>query len=115
MPAVALSRRGLLRGAAAGVGATLAWPVPGLAHHDDTSHRKRVVPPTPIPGGIEIPQLIHVWVPGPTTLTLPFSGGVPQGLDTEPATLTDFAGFSAMAYHVGTATGDDGTTYNLET
>jgi hypothetical protein len=115
MPPATLSRRGLFRGAAAaGVGASLTWPVPGLAHHDDTRRRAGVVPPKPIPGGFDIPPVIHVWAPGPPELTLPFSGATPQGLDTEPATLTDFAGFSALAFHVGTATDRDGTVYNLE-
>jgi len=33
----------------------------------------------------------------------------------EPVTLTDFNGSAALAYHVGTVEGSDGTTYNLET
>jgi hypothetical protein len=48
-------------------------------------------------------------------VTLPFTGITLQGLDTEPATITDFNGTSAVAYHVGSARGDDGKTYNLET
>ena len=35
--------------------------------------------------------------------------------DVEPSTFTDRRGFSAVAFHVGTATGSDGATYNLET
>ena len=38
-----------------------------------------------------------------------------QGFDVEPTTIRDFKGFSAVAFHVGTATGDDGTRYDLET
>jgi hypothetical protein len=38
-----------------------------------------------------------------------------QGLNVEPSTITDFRGVTALAYHVGTATGSDGLTYNLET
>jgi hypothetical protein len=48
-------------------------------------------------------------------VTLPFTGITLQGLDTEPATITDFQGSSAVAYHVGTARGNDGKTYDLET
>jgi hypothetical protein len=33
----------------------------------------------------------------------------------EPSTITDFTGVTALAYHVGTVTGSDGRTYNLET
>ena len=40
-------------------------------------------------------------------MTLPFSGGQLQGLDVEPTTIRDFTGFSAVAFHVGTATGSD--------
>src|SRR4051812_31238446 len=105
MPPASLSRRGLFRGAAAaGVGGSLAWPAPGVAHRDHTRHRVPEVPPKPIPGGIDIPPLIHVWVPGDPEVTLPFTGQTLQGFDTEPATLTDLAGFSAVAFHVGSAT-----------
>jgi hypothetical protein len=38
-----------------------------------------------------------------------------MGFDVEPGTITDRRGFSAVAYHAGTATGSDGATYNLET
>ena len=48
-------------------------------------------------------------------MTLPFTGGQLQGLDVEPTTIRDFNGFSAVAFHVGTATGGDGTRYDLET
>jgi len=48
-------------------------------------------------------------------VTLPVSGFPLQGVDTEPTTIKDFDGFSAVAYHVGTATGSDGTQYPFET
>jgi hypothetical protein len=48
-------------------------------------------------------------------VTLPFTGGQLQGLDVEPTTIRDFNGFSAVAFHVGTATGSDGMRYDLET
>src|SRR5262249_50255110 len=55
--------------------------------------------PVPIPGGIQIPggPLIHVFAPGPEDQGF-------MGLDTEPNTITNFDGFSAMAYVAGTAT-----------
>jgi hypothetical protein len=73
--------------------------------------------PKPIPGGLRLPDgsQIHVFGPGPTSVTLPFTGGVLQGLDVEGSVLTDFQGVSAVAFQVGTATGHDGTRYNLET
>jgi hypothetical protein len=38
-----------------------------------------------------------------------------EGRDVEPGVITDFNGASAVAFHVGTATGSDGKQYNLET
>jgi hypothetical protein len=38
-----------------------------------------------------------------------------MGFDVDPSAITDFRGFSAVAYHAGSATGSDGATYNLET
>jgi hypothetical protein len=58
---------------------------------------------------------IHVWVPGDPSVTLPFTLTALQGLDVEPGTILDFSGVSAVAFHVGTATGSDGKTYGLET
>jgi hypothetical protein len=87
-----------------------------VAHRDHARDRAPAVPPKPIPGGgFDFPPLIHVFAPGDPAVTLPFSGGAPQGFDVEPATLTDFKGFSAVAFHVGTAIGRGGTAYNLET
>jgi hypothetical protein len=71
--------------------------------------------PKPIPGGFDIPPLIHEFIPGPETITLPFTLITLQGLNVEPSTITDFTGVTALAYHVGTATGSDGLTYDLET
>jgi hypothetical protein len=112
-----LSRRRFVQTAAvAAVGTTgsLAWPARGVANGDHHA-RAMVVPPNPIPGGIDIPPLIHVFAPGDPSITLPFSGTMPMGFDVEPSTITDRRGFSALAFHVGTATGSDGATYNLET
>ena len=75
--------------------------------------------PSPIPGGaFDVgPPLgvLHVFVPGDPSITLPFTGGTLGGFDVEPITATDFRGSSAVAFHVGSARGSDGKTYNLET
>jgi hypothetical protein len=118
MVAGTLTRRAAIQGAAgvaAGFAAAATRPQGAVAH--DHGHGRLPVPPEPIPGGIPISdtQLIHVWPPGPTDVTLPFTGGQLQGLDVEPTTIRDFNGFSAVAFHVGTATGSDGTRYDLET
>src|SRR5262245_14087005 len=60
--------------------------------------------PVPIPGGL-IGGLIHVWAPGPPELGL-------QGLDVEPNSITNFNGFTAIAFLLGPATGSDGETYD---
>jgi hypothetical protein len=107
----ALDRRRFVQAAAAAMAATgLGWPAAAWAGRDGD---RRATPPKPIPGGFEFGgTLFHTWAPGPETLTLPFSGGQPQGLDVDPGTLTDFSGFAAMAYHVGSA---QGGALNLET
>jgi hypothetical protein len=115
-----LTRRAVVRGATgAALGAAVAVPGDAAAHDHDGAHarHRRPVPPAPIPGGIELGpgQVIHVWAPGPPDLTLPFTGTPLQGLDTEPTTIRDFQGFAAVAFHVGTATGGDGASYDVET
>jgi hypothetical protein len=60
----------------------------------------------PIPGGIDIPPLIHIFAPGPTQLGF-------QGLDVEPNGITNFKGFAAMGYPAGTASGSDGTSFTM--
>jgi hypothetical protein len=115
-----LSRRRFIQTAAvvgAGASASLAAPATGIAsraHHDDA---RAIEPPQPIPGGIDIGggQLIHTWTPGDPGVTLPFSRAPLGGFDVEPSTMTDFRGFSAVAYHAGTARGSDGATYDVET
>jgi hypothetical protein len=111
-----LDRRRFVLTAAGTVG-NLAWPHTTRAQETPSSSRHRLQLPTPIPGGIELAPglVIHVWGPGDPSVTLPFTGITLQGLNTEPATITDFNGTSAVAYHVGSARGDDGKTYNLET
>ena len=103
---------------AAGAVKPLAWPV--LAHDGDDDDDDdgeedsfRVVPvPEPIAGG-PAPG-VHIFLPGPTDITLPFSGLQLQGLDVEPSTITNFRGTFALAYVLGQARGSDGVTYGLE-
>lgn len=118
MAQATLTRRAVVQSAAgAAVGFAAAVSAPQPASADGRKANDMPVAPEPIPGGIELApgQLIHVWAPGPADLTLPFTGAIPQGLDVEPTTIKDFDGFSAVAYHVGTATGRDGSQYDLET
>jgi hypothetical protein len=114
-----LSRRRFVQTAAAAAATgSLVGPARGAAWGgEDDGHERAVVPPKPIPGGITLPDgtQIHVWAPGDPAVTLPFSGTTLMGFDVEPSTFTDRRGFSAVAFHVGTATGSDGATYNLET
>jgi hypothetical protein len=118
MDQATLTRRAIFRGAAgtfAGVAAGVTAPQAALAGHHASGELP--VPPEPIPGGIELApgQVIHVWAPGPTDVTLPFSGATLQGLDVEPTTIKDFNGFSVVAFHAGRAWGSDGARYDLET
>src|SRR2546427_156335 len=86
-----------------GIAAAMTWSLSGTATAVDTQ-------PKPIAGGIQIPggPLIHVFAPGPTDLGF-------MGENVEPNTITDFTGFSAMAYIAGTATDADGNTYTMST
>jgi hypothetical protein len=116
MPPATVTRRTFVAGAAAGLAASATSPALSWAHGDH-DHRPTQVPPKPILGGFQLPDgpLFHVFAPGPPDITLPFTQATLEGLDAEPSSLTDFAGFSAMAFHVGTATDRDGVHYNLET
>jgi hypothetical protein len=62
--------------------------------------------PVPIPGGIDIPPLIHVFAPGPTDAGL-------MGENVEPSTITNFNGLSAYSVVTGSALGNDGKTYDV--
>jgi hypothetical protein len=66
--------------------------------------------PVPIPGGILLPPLIHVFAPGPVDQGF-------QGIDVEPSVITNFRGFSAIAYPGGTTAAKDsnGNSYDLAT
>jgi hypothetical protein len=115
-----IARRSALRyaglvGTGVAVSSSVGFGSRADAHDNEHKHeRGGVLPaPQPIPGGLA-PDF-HVFAPGPTDITLPFSGAQLQGLDVEPSVFTDYAGFTTLAYHVGTAVGSDGITYNLET
>ena len=118
-------RRSFLLGTAGALAAGLTAPLgrPRISQAysdspDSPKHLRAPLPaPKPIPGGTEFSPfpLIHELFPGPETITLPFTLVTLQGLNVEPSTITDFTGVTALAYHVGTATGSDGRTYDLET
>jgi hypothetical protein len=114
-----ISRRQLFRyGASAGAAATVGPMLPAMTSVAHAGGLPRVLPaPKPIPGGIQIPggPLIHVFAPGPPDVTLPFTGIQLMGLDVEPNVITGYKGFTALAFHAGTATGSDGKQYDLET
>ena len=104
-------RYGAFAGAAAAIGSDVGVGAASPAHAHGGRH---VLPaPAPIPGGLA--PGVHVFAPGPPEITLPFSGGQLQGLDVEPSVMTDYSGFTSLAYHVGSATGSDGKRYDLET
>jgi hypothetical protein len=114
-----VDRRTILRyGAVTAAAAAVAPTLPALAGPAHAHGKPEVLPlPRPIPGGLPLPDgsLIHVFAPGPLGVTLPFTGVQLQGLDVEPSVITDYSGFTTLAFHVGTATGGDGKAYNLET
>jgi hypothetical protein len=114
-----ISRRQLFKyGAVTGAAATVGPVLPAQASAAHAHGLPRVLPaPNPIPGGLELPDgtVLHVFPPGPPDITLPFTGLTLFGLDVEPSVITDRKGFTAVAFHVGTATGSDGRQYDLET
>jgi hypothetical protein len=79
--------------------------------------------PDPIPGGLDISGfgqpapydgVIHIFIPGPEGLVLPFTQTPAQGRNTEPAVITNFDGDTAIGLLVGTARGSDGAEYGVE-
>jgi hypothetical protein len=64
--------------------------------------------PVPIPGGINLPPVIHIFAPGPVSLGF-------QGFDVELNGITNFRGFSALGYLGGTASDSNGNSYNVAT
>jgi hypothetical protein len=115
-----VDRRGFILGSAGALAATgFAGPVAERASGSSRRKRRVVPSPEPIPGGLPIGlappyDLIHIFLPGPPTVTLPFSGSQLQGLDVEPTTITDFDGMTAMAFLTGSARGSDGEERGLE-
>ena len=117
-------RRSFLLGTAGAVAAGVVTSVsPGRASEDSSEllhSRKHVQPPLPepkpIPGGTAFPPdiFIHELFP-PGDDHASFTLVTLQGLNVEPSTITDFKGVTVLAYHVGSATGSDGNTYDLET
>jgi len=113
-------RRSFLVGTAGTIAAGIATSLGRLGASVDfrtfPDHGPSPLPaPKPIQGGVNLPPLIHEFLSGPETITLPFSHITLQGVNVEPSTITDFKGVTVLAYHAGTATGNDGTKYNLET
>jgi len=114
-----IGRRTMLFGVSAAIaGAAFAGPTVASADndHDDDVFRLDPQPmPSPIPGMLAPPPFdYHVFGPGPSSITLPLSGGRLAGLDVDPSVITDFRGFTALAYPVGKALGSDGKRYDHE-
>jgi hypothetical protein len=105
-------RRAILGSAAVLAGAALTSTSTAHADREDRDGRPQPAP-KPIAGTFPGTPF-HVFAPGPTDVTLPFSGLTLFGLDVDPSVMTDFKGFTALAYPVGTARGHDGTRFNLE-
>jgi hypothetical protein len=114
-----LGRRSFVSGAISAVASgCLVGTVGSAAAAPSGRGRRRVAPaPAPIPGGLEVAPgvVIHTFAPGDPAITLPYTGFTLDGFDVEPGTITHFNGSSAVAFHVGSAVGSDGRSYNLET
>jgi hypothetical protein len=116
------SRRGFIH-TAAGATALAFGPGRSLSALAQNDHHQTLPAPKPISGGFDLSgsgfvppyDFVHIFAPGPEDITLPFSGGMLQGLNVEPSTITDFDGATALAFHAGEAIGSDGHPYNLET
>lgn len=84
-----------------------AEAAPNPAHPASATALRRALPaPLPRPGG--------GFLPGPEDAVTPFFGARGMGLDVDPSTITNFAGFTAFAVLAGHAEGSDGKTYNVE-
>lgn len=79
------------------------WLISEERQNSEERHEATLPQPVPIAGGINVPPLIHLF--GPTDL------------DTEPNVITNFHGFSALAYPTGTnaARDSNGNFYDLST
>jgi hypothetical protein len=84
----------------AAVGAA-RWLNSQEGQNSEEQHFTILPQPVPIPGGLNLPPLIHVFGP--------------SDLDTEPNVITDFKGFSALAYPTGTnaARDNNGNFYDM--
>jgi hypothetical protein len=71
----------------ASVGAA-RWLNSEEGQNSEEQHVSILPQPVPIPGGINLPPVIHVFAP--------------SDLDTEPTVITNFKGFSALAFPTGT-------------
>jgi hypothetical protein len=116
-----IDRRRFLRdGGAAIAGAGVALAGPGIALAGDRGSVASPLPtPKPIPGGLPVGlpapyDLIHIFLPGPEDVVLPFSGVQLMGLDVEPSTITNRKGTTALTYLIGSAQGGDGSSYDVE-
>jgi hypothetical protein len=103
-----LDRRRMLFGTAGVVaGGALVASRAQLAFADSDHGSGAVVPPPkPIPGGLQIPggPFIHVFLPGPTSVTLPFSGLQLMGLNVKRYNVeTD------LRFYEGTYIAENGT------
>jgi hypothetical protein len=84
----------------------LATSLSALAESPIDPRQDRRAEPVPIPGGIQIPDggpLIHVFVPGPESIP------GHMGLHVEPSVITNFRGFTAVAFMAGPRLTEAGT------
>jgi len=64
------------------------WLISQERQNSEERHVSTLPQPVPIAGGLNLPPLIHVFAP--------------SDLDTEPNVITNFKGFSALAFPTGT-------------
>lgn len=88
-----------------------AYRSAALRWQDSDEHPASTLPqPVPIPGGINLPPLIHVFAPGPVDQGF-------QGFDIEPNVITNFSGFVAQGYptDLNAAQDNNGNLYDVMT
>ena len=80
---------------------TARWFISEKGRDSDEGHFTILPQPVPIPGGINLPPVIHLFGP--------------SDLDTEPTVIYNFKGFSALAYPTGTnaARDNNGNFYDM--
>jgi hypothetical protein len=94
-----------------GHGLNAAYHSAATRWQDSDEHHVSTLPqPVPIPGGINVPPLIHVFSPGPV-------GQGFQGFDIEPNVITNFSGFTAQGYPtaLNAAQDNNGNLYDIMT